>query len=185
MEESGARIRRIATPVFAGMVEIGVPIVRWEALQYHRRWFPERRAEYGPDVARSLDAALELTRRDYDAAIAARRAIQRKARKLLETVDVLAGPTVPVTAFPNRVAYEPVAPGGELPRFALTRLTYPYSLSRLPSISIPCGLSSRRLPIGIQLAAGPCGEAQLLGAAAGYEAARGPMPRPTVSMVAD
>jgi aspartyl-tRNA(Asn)/glutamyl-tRNA(Gln) amidotransferase subunit A len=178
MESRGARIRRIATNPFADCLAIGVPLVRWEALQYHRQWFPARRDQYGADVAKSLDAALELKKADYLAAQAARRKLARAAVRLLDDVKLLAGPTVPVTAFPNRVAYEPVAPGGELPRFALTRLTYPYSLSRLPAITVPCGLSSRKLPIGLQLAAGPGQEAFLLGAAAAYEAARGPWPSP-------
>lgn len=176
LEKRGAQVRRIATPLFADVVGIGVPVVRTEALAYHSRWFPARRAEYGPDVAKSLDAALELTVRDYQEALAARQALARAARQLLEDVDLLAGPTVPVTAFPNRLAYEPVAPGAELPRFALTRLTYPFSLSRLPAISVPCGLSSRRLPIGIQFAAGPGREAFLLAAAEAYEATRGRFP---------
>jgi aspartyl-tRNA(Asn)/glutamyl-tRNA(Gln) amidotransferase subunit A len=178
LESRGARIRRIATNPFADCVGIGVPLVRWEALRYHRQWFPARRADYGADVARSLDAALELKRGDYTRALAARRRLERASRALLADVDLLAGPTVPVTAFPNRVAYEPVAPGGELPRFALTRLTYPFSLSRLPAITVPCGLSSRNLPIALQLAAGSGKEALLLAAAAAYEAARGPWPKP-------
>ena len=178
LESRGARIRRIASSAFADVMEVGVPLVRSEAWKYHRQWFPERRDEYGPDVARSLDAASKLTAADYRGARRGRAAMERAARRLLREVDVLAGPTVPVTAFPNRVAFEPVAPGGDLPRFALTRLTYPYSLSRLPAISVPSGLSGRRLPIGLQLAAGPGRERFLLGVAAAYEAARGAMPRP-------
>ncbi len=182
LESTGARIRRIATTAFADCVGIGVPLVRWEAIGYHRQWFPARRGEYGPDVARSLDAAMELKRRDYTEAMAARRALARAARRLLGDVDLLAGPTVPITAFPNRVAYEPVAPGGELPRFALTRLTYPFSLSRLPAITVPCGLTSRGLPVGLQLAAGWQQDVFLLQAASAYEGARGAFPKPRVHM---
>jgi aspartyl-tRNA(Asn)/glutamyl-tRNA(Gln) amidotransferase subunit A len=178
LEKRGARIRRIAGGLFADVMEVGVPLVRSEAWQYHRQWFPDRREEYGPDVARSLDAASKLTAADYRGAKRGRSVMERSARRLLGEVDLLAGPTVPVTAFPNRVAFEPVAPGGDMPRFALTRLTYPFSLSRLPAITVPSGLSSRRLPIGLQLAAGPGREAFLLGVAAAYESARGPMPAP-------
>ena len=181
LERRGARIRRIAAGLFADVMEVGVPLVRFEAWQYHRQWFPDRREEYGPDVARSLDAASKLTAADYRGAKRGRSAMERSARRLLGEVDLLAGPTVPVTAFPNRVAFEPVAPGGDMPRFALTRLTYPFSLSRLPAITVPSGLSSRQLPIGLQFAAGPGRETFLLGVAAAYEAARGPMPAPPPS----
>jgi len=183
LESLGAHVVRLRADPFGDGVGIGVPLVRTEALAYHRSWFPSRRDEYGPDVAKSLEAALDLTRQDYTRAMEARRALARRARALFAEVDVLAGPTVPVTAFPNRVAYEPVAPGGDLPRFALTRLTYPFSLSRLPAISVPCGLSSRRLPIGLQLAAGPRQEAFLLATAAAFETARGPFPLPPVHVL--
>lgn len=178
LEARGAQIRRIATQMFAEVMEIGVPLVRSEAVAYHKKWFPARRDEYGPDVARSLDAGLKLKPEDYRNARKGRAAMAREARRWLGEVDLLAGPTVPVTAFPNRVAFEPVAPGGDMPRFALTRLTYPFSLSRLPAISIPSGLSSRELPIGLQLAAGPDREDFLLSVAAAYEKARGPLPEP-------
>ena len=180
MEKRGAIITRISSEVFDDCVDIGVPLVRTEALHYHKQWFPERRAEYGTDVARSLDAAMEITLDDYLGALVRRQKLGRIATKILTTVDLLAGPTVPVTAFPNHVAYEPVAPGGEMPRFALTRLTYPFSLSRLPAISVPCGLSSRKLPVGLQLAAGPRREYFLLAAAASYEAARGEWENPPI-----
>ena len=171
LERLGAKIKRLRSNVFDPVMEIGVPIVRYEAYAYHKQWFPGRRKDYGADVARSLDAGMKITRKQYTAAL--------KRRLVPPDVDVLAGPTVPVTAFPNRVAFEKVAPGGEMPRFALTRLTYPFSLTRRPAISVPCALSSRRLPIGLQLAAGPGREMDLLAVAAWYEKARGAFPRPS------
>jgi aspartyl-tRNA(Asn)/glutamyl-tRNA(Gln) amidotransferase subunit A len=180
MEKRGATIRRIISDVFDDVLEIGVPLIRSEALGYHRQWFPARRDEYGADVAKSLDAAMELTGGDYRSALQKRQRLERTTRRILKEVDLLAGPAVPVTAFPNRVAYQPVAPGGELPRFALTRLTYPFSLARLPAISVPCGLSTRQLPIGLQLAAGERREFFVLAIAAAYEAALGPFPKPGI-----
>lgn len=181
LERRGARIRRLAVPALADIVPIGTTLGRFEALQYHRRWYPERREEYGPDVRKNLDAARELTRRDYEAARAARRTLSRLLRRVLEAVDLVAGPTVPITAFPNRMAWEPVLPDGELPRFALTRLTYPWSLGRLPAITVPCGLADG-LPVGLQLAAAAGKEPLLLASAAAYESARGPWPAPPVSV---
>jgi aspartyl-tRNA(Asn)/glutamyl-tRNA(Gln) amidotransferase subunit A len=43
---------------------------------------------------------------------------------------------------------------------------------------VPCGLSRSRLPIGLQLAAGPRQEALLLAAARAFETVRGPWPEP-------
>jgi aspartyl-tRNA(Asn)/glutamyl-tRNA(Gln) amidotransferase subunit A len=183
LERQGARLLSIGTDAFDDVQGVGVPIVRAEAITYHAQWFPSRRGDYGADVAASLDAALLVTDAEYHAALDRRRAIARTARFLFEEVDLLAGPTVPITAFPNRYAYQPVAPGRELPRYALTRLTYLHSLARLPAITVPCGLSSRRLPIGLQLAADAGHEASLLAVAGAYETARGPLPRPPIHLL--
>ncbi len=181
LERKGARIRRLAVPALDEVVSVGTTLGRWEAFQYHRRWYPARRAEYGPDVLRNLDAAQQISRAGYEVARAARRRLSRLLRRVMEEVDVIAGPTVPIVAFENRTAWEPVLAGGELPRFALTRLTYPWSLGRLPAITVPCGLADG-LPVGLQLAAAAGREPALLAAAAAYETARGPWPAPPVSV---
>jgi aspartyl-tRNA(Asn)/glutamyl-tRNA(Gln) amidotransferase subunit A len=184
MQAAGAVVRPLEIPELERCWEVGISIVRPEALAFHKRWYPERAAEYGEDVARSLEAARDISASAYLAARRRRRQIARALRRALQDVDLLAGPTVPVTAFPNSDAYKPVLPGGELPRHAVTRLTYPFSLSRLPAISVPCGLSKAGLPIGLQLAAGPRQEDALLAAARAFEAIRGAWPEPPASLPA-
>ncbi len=176
MEEAGAVVRMIEVPELEGCVDVGIAIVRPEALAYHKRWYPERAADYGDDVASALAGAREITDRAHQAAKRTRAQIGRALRRVLKEVDLLAGPTVPILAFPNADAFRPVLAGGELPRHALTRLTYPFSLSRLPAISIPCTLSRHHLPIGLQLAAGPSQERRLLAAARAFEEIRGKWP---------
>jgi aspartyl-tRNA(Asn)/glutamyl-tRNA(Gln) amidotransferase subunit A len=48
-------------------------------------------------------------------------------------------------------------------------LTFPGNLSGLPAISLPCGFSPERLPIGLQLIGRPFDEATLLRIALAYE----------------
>jgi len=181
--DAGAEIRTVSIPELVGCVDVGIAIVRPEARAFHRRWYPERAADYGDDVAKALESALEVTPAAHVAAKKTRVAIGRALRRVLREVDVLAGPTVPILAFPNADAFRPVLPGGELPRHALTRLTYPFSLSRLPAISIPCTLSRHHLPIGLQLAAGPGQEWRLLAVAEAFEGIRGPWPEPAAKGV--
>jgi aspartyl-tRNA(Asn)/glutamyl-tRNA(Gln) amidotransferase subunit A len=45
------------------------------------------------------------------------------------------------------------------------------NLGGIPAVSIPCGFSASKLPIGLQLMAGPFNEQVLLQAAHAYEAA--------------
>lgn len=181
MEAAGAVVQPLEIPELDGCWEVGISILRSEALAFHQRWYPERAADYGEDVARSLEAAQDITARTYLAARERRRQIARALRRALRDVDLLAGPTVPILAFPNADAYKPVLPGGELPRHALTRLTYPFSLGRLPAISVPCALSKAGLPIALQLAAGPRQERELLAAARAFEDVRGPWKEPPLA----
>ena len=46
------------------------------------------------------------------------------------------------------------------------------NLAGLPGISVPCGLSSRGMPVGVQLLAGWFQEKKLLAAAGAYEKSR-------------
>ena len=58
----------------------------------------------------------------------------------------------------------------------LTRFTAPFNFTGLPAISLPCGLSSEGMPLGLQMVAGHWFEAKLLRAAYAYEEARGEFP---------
>ena len=91
-----------------------------------------------------------LIRRDYDAAF--------------ERVDVIAMPTSPTPAFPlgERVS-DPVR------MYLADVFTVGANLAGVPAISVPCGLSPGRLPIGLQLTGPQLGDATVLRAAAAFE----------------
>ncbi|MBV9616571.1 MAG: hypothetical protein JO031_14045 [Ktedonobacteraceae bacterium] len=48
-------------------------------------------------------------------------------------------------------------------------MTMPFNLSGLPAISCPCGFTSDRLPIGLQIAGKPFEEATVLRIAHAYQ----------------
>jgi len=96
-----------------------------------------------------------------------RRQFRRELLPLLERYDVLAMPTTPAPA------PEGMATGD--PQFQV-----PWSLSGLPSITIPCGLSASGLPLGLQLVSGLFTEAPLLAAAAWCEDVLGRGGAPTL-----
>ena len=91
-----------------------------------------------------------LIRRDYEAAFA--------------TCDIVAMPTTPRPAF--RLGEKVNDP---LQMYLEDIFTVSANLSGLPAISVPCGFSSTRLPIGLQLTGRPFDEAGLLRAADAYE----------------
>jgi aspartyl-tRNA(Asn)/glutamyl-tRNA(Gln) amidotransferase subunit A len=60
-----------------------------------------------------------------------------------------------------------------------TPFSYPFNLTQQPACTIPCGLTSDGLPIGMQLVGSMFGEALVLRAARAYEQTR-PIPRPSI-----
>ena len=50
-------------------------------------------------------------------------------------------------------------------------MTYAFSLVDVPSLSIPCGLTSDNRPVGLQIVGRPNGDAAVLAAAAAFEKA--------------
>ena len=94
-----------------------------------------------------------LIRRDYEAAFAA-------------DVDALAMPTCPTPAF--RLGERS---GDPLQMYLADVFTVSANLTGLPAISVPCGFSPDRLPIGLQLTGRAFDEAGLLAIAHAYEQA--------------
>jgi aspartyl-tRNA(Asn)/glutamyl-tRNA(Gln) amidotransferase subunit A len=91
--------------------------------------------------------------------------------KLFEAVDLLAGPTLPITAFKIGTVEMEVA--GTLTKVIplLTQYTRPFNLTGLPAMSVPCGFSAKGLPAGLQLAGRPFDEETVLRAGHAFEQA--------------
>ena len=93
-----------------------------------------------------------LIRRDYDAALA--------------RVDVVAMPTSPTAAFPlGERTEDPVQ------MYLADVFTVGANLAGLPAITVPCGFTRDRLPIGLQLTGRAMADADVLRIAASYERA--------------
>lgn len=66
-----------------------------------------------------------------------------------ETYDVLLTPTLPIVAFD---AGHEVPPGWPQRRWtSWTPFSYPFNMTQQPAASIPCGLTSAGLPVGLQV----------------------------------
>jgi len=149
-------------------------IVLAEAADVHRKRYGEQAARFGDDVRGILTAAMELPGFEYVAAARLRDALRRgeAEEQLFAAADVVLMPATLVVA--PRIA--DVAPGD--PMGSLTHNTAPFNLAGLPALSVPCGVTSAGLPVGLQMVGRQWDEATLLRVAAAYEAARGAMPWP-------
>jgi aspartyl-tRNA(Asn)/glutamyl-tRNA(Gln) amidotransferase subunit A len=130
-----------------------------------------RTKEFTPDVAMLVELGRFVTGPDYLKAEQYRHVLMADFHKLFREVDLVIGPTLPITAPRIGESTVEVADGQESALAATWRLTYPYNLTGLPAISLPCGFDGNGLPIGLQIAGRPFDEASVLRAAHAYEAA--------------
>jgi len=132
--------------------------------------FRTRGAGFGPEVKRRIMlGTYALSAGYYDAyygqAQKVRTLIIRDYEAAFAGFDVLVSPTSPTTAFPiGEKADDPMA------MYLNDIFTIPANLAGVPAVSVPCGLDSAGLPIGLQFTAPVLGEPTLLRAAAALEA---------------
>ena len=99
-------------------------------------------------------------------------------RQFMQRYDFLLTPSVAVPAFDAL----PAGHGTHDPATMLdwTPFSYPFNLTQQPACSIPCGLTSDGLPIGLQIVGPMFGDALVLRTARAYESAC-PIARPTLA----
>ncbi len=127
------------------------------------------RALFGPEVKRRImlgSYALSAGYYDeyYGRALKVRTLIREDFRRAFEVVDVIAAPTCPTTAFKigERI-------GDPLSMYLNDIFTLSLNLSAGCGLSVPCGLDSKGLPIGLQLIGDTLQEARILNVAHAYE----------------
>ena len=136
-----------------------------DLLELYRK---SRGAGFGPEVKRRIMLGTYALRSGYyDAyykkAQQVRTLIKRDFDKAFHFCDVVLTPTTPTAA------YRFGAKASPLDMYLGDVFTLSCNLAGLPGISVPCGLTSERLPIGAQLLGKPLDEPTLLRAAAAIE----------------
>lgn len=116
-------------------------------------------------VSATLRAMLDYGRNvERDRLIKAKRMVRRAGLELnraFDKVDVVAAPTTPQTAFP----FDAPVPVNQADLTALA------NFAGCPALSLPCGLSDDRKPIGLQLIGPAFSERKLLSVALAFESA--------------
>ncbi|HCP23502.1 MAG TPA: Asp-tRNA(Asn)/Glu-tRNA(Gln) amidotransferase subunit GatA [Dehalococcoidia bacterium] len=171
LESMGAEVREVSFPMYNQSQAISSAVLMSEATAYHRDLLESDDQSIYEPVRQRLESGLFISAADYLRAQQARTLLDRESRKLLDEVDLLAGPTEPVTA-PEILSSRVMAGEQEIGVVgALTQYTRPYNINGFPAISVPCGFSQSNMPIGLQLAGRPFDELTVLRAAHAYEQA--------------
>jgi aspartyl-tRNA(Asn)/glutamyl-tRNA(Gln) amidotransferase subunit A len=139
-------------------------------MAYHEPYLKTRASEYGADVRARLLTGQFVLATQYLKAQRARRVLRAEVDDALRTVDALLTPTTPIPA-PRTDEREATVEGvRDDVRAWLTRCTRPINLTGNPALSVPCGLTTKGLPIGLQLIGRHFDEATLLRLGHAYEA---------------
>ncbi len=165
--------------------EVGIPHL-WETLKAQRLTLAadayaihEERLKTDPDrfdgeVRERLLDGERLKAHRYASAQQRKLLAKEEFSRVLNEVEVLLTPTLPIAATP--IDQRDVDIGGyeEAVRSAVTRLTGPTNHNGFPSLSVPCGVTTSGLPVGIQIIGRSFDEATLYRFGHAYEEAVSP-----------
>lgn len=124
---------------------------------------------------RQVESAQSFSSVDYQRAMFGRSALFHKVQTMLQRADFLVTPTLTRTALPiDQDLFQPIEIDGrhyDDLRGNWFPWTMVFNMTGHPAISVPCGLGSDGLPIGLQLVGRFRQDAELLRASAAFEAA--------------
>jgi aspartyl-tRNA(Asn)/glutamyl-tRNA(Gln) amidotransferase subunit A len=159
----GAEVRDVTIPSLAATHSF-LLILLAEAYAYHERDLRAHPELYGDVLRERLLAGGLVGAAEYVQAQRIRAQICAETAEVLRGVDVLATPTTPKPATPFALAHDP--------EFGFPRSNMPpFNITGLPTLALPCGVSSSGLPLSLQLAGRPFEEALVLRVGHAYEQA--------------
>jgi aspartyl-tRNA(Asn)/glutamyl-tRNA(Gln) amidotransferase subunit A len=165
MERAGATLVEVPVTT-AGLIPLARAAGMAEGFVYHQPYLEARPQDYGADIRYRLMAGEFVLAHDYIRAMRVRRLVQQDMTALLDTVDVLAVPTVPVPAFPIPSLSPEAAPPDVMVTIQNTMV---FNQTGHPAISIPAGFTPAGLPVGLMLAATAFDDYRLLATAEAFE----------------
>ena len=136
------------------------------------------RDRFGQNVANNVRSGLEVTSEEIAAAESYRGRLWHQIRQFFDRYDHLLTPCVAVPPFPVEQNYPDTIAGKPMQTYIdWIAPTFVLSLTGLPVASVPAGLDSGGMPVGLQIAGRQMGEEQVLGLAARIQRIR-PVPLP-------
>ena len=168
LEGAGMIVEDVTIPHGDQIMPAWWTIFSAESAAVHAPLIRTRGLDYSQAVLNTVGPGSFLSSGVLFKAQQARSAITRGMNELLQKVDVLLGPAVPIVAWPLGGMHEL----GSTVVEALTKLAFTtaaFNLTGHPAISVPCGLNSDGLPIGLQIAGRAFDEETVLRVAHAYE----------------
>ncbi|MEO5898622.1 MAG: amidase family protein, partial [Ilumatobacteraceae bacterium] len=148
---AGARAVEIA-PSFPDLIPT------WAMLESVDRWvgladglWPDRADDLDPGVRPAWESGSKMSVREYAVVLTRRREIENELADLFGRIDVLITPTSAIPAFAAEGPMPTELDGKRLPRGGAVPFAMLANLYGLPACSVPAGMTSGGLPIGLQI----------------------------------
>jgi Asp-tRNA(Asn)/Glu-tRNA(Gln) amidotransferase A subunit family amidase len=132
-------------------------IMAAEMSGYHRQQYDAHRAQYGPHLSQLIDEGLAIDASRYQAAKYHQLAFQSQLAAAFVGADAWVMPATTTTAPPR------------LDTTGDARLNSVWSYGGVPAITLPCGIATDNMPVGLQLVGPTGGDEALLAIAAWCE----------------
>ncbi len=172
LTELGVTVREVTMPESSERLVQGWGITCGvECARAHRRYYPDRKTEYGPVLAGLIETGRSATDSDYQGLEAVRRQFRAELDAMLNGVDMLIAPCMPTLPPPLEVMNAQVA--DEDGRAEFITFTAPFDYSGHPTITLRAGLTHDGLPKSFQLVGRRLGEPTLVRAGSAFERALG------------
>ncbi len=171
LEGLGAISIEVNFPHMEQAVSAWLAILLAEASSIHERDIRQRPADYGEDVRLYLEEGELVAAGRYLKGQRIRRLLVEGFRETMAGVDVV---ITPATAVPATKLGESVVTidGEEEELFRiLARISSPFDMTGLPALALPCGLTKRGLPVGLQIVGHPFAEDVVLQVGHAFEQA--------------
>ena len=166
-ESLGAQVEHVAFPNAREAAMANGLMTPADAAAFHHQRLSENPQGFGRDVLKRLQTGAAYTSTEYSLARRMQTILRCKYNEFFEEFDVLLTPTTPIIA-PIRGSADAVERAK-----LLTRFTAPFNLTGLPALSVLCGWSSEKMPIGLQIIGTPWAEAKVLLVGELFEQGRG------------
>lgn len=188
-EQKGAKIEVVDMPILDAAIasyyvialsEAASNLSRFDGIRYGHRvdngkgydeLYVETRSEgFGPEVKRRIIVgnyvlSEQFSGDTYKKGMTVRARIQREMSELFKNYDLVLCPTCPTPAFKLGQKVD-----NPLEMYLSDLFTTFVNLARIPSLSVPAGISSDGMPIGIQFVGAMFGEVKILRTAQAWEA---------------
>ena len=169
LADLGARIREVRFPSYEKLVSQWIPMCSVETAEAHLETYPSRAAEYGPELAQLIEQGRSVSGVEIAAIHHERLKFCGELAALFGDIDLLLVPTMPVP-IPTLTK---MGEYGADPNILLSilRFTAVFDFSGSPTITMPMGMASDRMPLSMQLVGPHLSEEMLARAAHAFQSA--------------